>query len=85
MIVMSNDDLAELGWDLASDGFVGREAAVRQLVRTARREGVSTVATGVLADPQEPDVVRLRAFGQVAAALAAITAGHPSVDAPHAA
>ncbi len=68
---MSSTDLSDLAWDLASDGFVGRENAVRQVVRTAREHGLPAVLTGVLADPQEPDVARLRAFGRVAALLAA--------------
>jgi len=66
---MSSSDLSRLAWDLASDGFVGHEADVRQVVRTARQEGVSPVLVGVLADPQEPAVARLRAFGRVAAAI----------------
>ena len=70
MFLMSNVDLTELAWDLASDGFVGHEAAVRQVVRTARLDGVSSDLTGVLADPLQPDVARLRAFGRVASTLA---------------
>jgi hypothetical protein len=67
---MSSTDLADLAWDLASDGFVGRENAVRQVVRTARSHGLSSTLVGVLADPAEPEVARLRAFGRVAALLA---------------
>ena len=70
MILMSSTDLTDLAWDLASDGFVGHEAAVRQVVRTARIEGVAAGLTGVLADPRQPEVARLRAFGRVAAVLA---------------
>jgi hypothetical protein len=82
---MSSSDLSQLGWDLASDGFVGREAAVRQVVRSARSAGVSSIAAGVLSDPQEPEVARMRAFGLVAAALAVHDA-RPSVTvAAHAA
>ena len=68
---MSSTDLTGLAWDLASDGFVGRENAVRQVVRAARSQGVPSVLTDVLADPTGPAVVRLRAFGRVAALLAA--------------
>jgi hypothetical protein len=82
---MSTSDLTDLGWDLASDGFVGREAAVRDVVRSARRVGLSTVLTGVLADPREPAVARLRAFGRVAAALAARDSRPAVADAAHAA
>jgi hypothetical protein len=67
---MSSTDLSDLAWYLASDGFVGRENAVRQVVRTARAQGVPAVLTEVLADPSEPAVARLRAFGRVAALLA---------------
>ena len=67
---MSSTDLTDLAWDLASDGFVGRENAVRQVVRTARSQGVPSVLTEVLADPSEPAAARLRAFGRVAALLA---------------
>jgi hypothetical protein len=66
---MSSTDLSDLAWDLASDGFVGRENAVRQVVRTARSRGVPSVLIDVLADPSEPAVARLRAFGRVAAML----------------
>jgi hypothetical protein len=68
---MSSTDLTDLAWDLASDGFVGRENAVRQVVRTARSQGVPSVLVDVLADATQPAVARLRAFGRVAAVLAA--------------
>jgi len=68
---MSSTDLTDLAWDLASDGFVGRENAVRQVVRTAHSRGVPAVLTEVLADPSQPAVARLRAFGRIAALLAA--------------
>jgi hypothetical protein len=68
---MSTPLLDELAWDLASDGFVGHEVVVRQLVRSARAAGLSATLVEVLADPAEPEVARLRAFGHVAAALAA--------------
>ena len=68
---MSSTDLTDLAWDLASDGFVGREHAVRQVVRTARSQGVPSVLTEILADPSGPAVARLRAFGRIAALLAA--------------
>ena len=67
---MSSTDLTDLAWDLASDGFVGRESAVRQVVRTARSQGVPSVLIDVLADVTQPAVARLRAFGRVAALLA---------------
>lgn len=71
---MSTTDLTELAWDLASDGFVDREAAVLRVVRTARAAGLSSALTGVLADAAQPEVARLRAFGRLAVLLAAIDA-----------
>jgi len=71
---MSNDELAELAADLASDGIAGHEPAVRDVVREARRVSVSPVLTGILADPRQPEVARLRAFGRIAARLATLDA-----------
>lgn len=81
---MNRIDVADLGWDLATDGFAGRDAAVRDVVRTARAVGLSPVLTAVLGDPRAPEVARLRAFGHLAAALAALDA-RPSVVSAHAA
>jgi hypothetical protein len=67
---MSTPHLVDLAWDLESSGFEGHEVAVRQVVRSARAAGVSRTVVDVLADPTEPEVARLRAYGQVAAALA---------------
>jgi hypothetical protein len=67
---MTTTDLSHLAEDLVSDGFVGHEAAVRQVVRSARMAGLSAVLIGVLADPREPEVARLRAFGRLAGSLA---------------
>jgi hypothetical protein len=75
---MSSTDLAEMGWDLASDGFAGRETAVREVVRTARANGLSPVLAGILGDPRQPTVARLRAYGRIAAALGAIEARRPA-------
>lgn len=69
---MSTNDLADLAWDLASAGFDGREAAVFQVVRTARAASVPVVLTDILADADQPPVARLRAFGRISALLAAI-------------
>jgi hypothetical protein len=68
---MSSSDLTDLAWDLASEGFDGREHAVRQVVRTARAAGLPSTLVGIVADPTQPEVARLRAFGRVAALLAA--------------
>jgi hypothetical protein len=67
---MHSPDLTELAWELASAGFAGRENAVRQVVRTARAQGLPPVLVDVLADPRQPDVARMRAFGRVASMLA---------------
>jgi hypothetical protein len=61
----------QLAWDLEAGGFDAHEASIRQVVRAARAGSVSPVLVDILADPTEPEVARLRAFGRVAAALAA--------------
>ena len=71
---MDRTDLTELAWELASAGFAGREHTVRHVVRTARAHGLPPVVVEVLADPQQPEIARLRAFGRVATLLAAPTA-----------
>jgi hypothetical protein len=68
--------LIALGYDLDAHGFAGREAAVRQLVRTARASGFDGPAVAVLADAAAPDVARMRAFAAVSAALASATDPH---------
>jgi hypothetical protein len=69
VIVMSTPHLTDLAVHLASDGFGGHERAVRAVVREARAQGVSPALVSILADPREPEVARLRAFGRVAVAL----------------
>jgi hypothetical protein len=76
LVPMSSTDLSELAWELASAGFAGRENAVRQVVRTSRTHGLDPVLVGILADAHQPEVARLRAFGRIAALLAA-----PAADA----
>jgi hypothetical protein len=68
---MRSTDLSDLAWNLAAEGFAGRELAVRQVVGAARAQGLPAVLTGVLADTGEPEVARLRAFGRIATLLAA--------------
>jgi hypothetical protein len=65
------DQLPDLAWALSSDGFAGHEESILQVVRWARAARVSPVVVDILADPSEPEVARLRAFGHVATALAA--------------
>ena len=68
---MSTPQLTDLALNLAADGFDGHEQAVRNVVRSARERGVSPTLVAILADPREPEVARLRAFGRVAADLEA--------------
>jgi hypothetical protein len=84
---MSTAQLLELAWDLEFHGFAGhrQEVALRPVIRAARVLGVSRTLVDVLADPAEPEVARMRAFGHVAAALAAAdaepdTGGHDLDD-----
>ena len=81
---MSISELAQLGTDLAFDGIGGHEPAVRDVVRAARRAAVSPVLTDILADPRQPEVARLRAYGRIAVRLAALDARQPAAT-PHAA
>ena len=76
---MSTPQLHELAWDLEFRGFAGQEVALRPVIRAARVLGVSRTVVDVLADPAEPEVARMRAFGQVASALAAVDA-EPTTD-----
>jgi hypothetical protein len=45
------------------------QTLVRDVVRSARSAGLSDVLIGVLADPSQPEVARLRAYGRLTAAL----------------
>jgi hypothetical protein len=72
VIVMTTPHLTDLANDLASDGLGGHERAVRAVVREARVRGVSPTLVSILADPREPEAARLRAFGRIAVALAAV-------------
>ncbi len=76
---MSTPQLLQLAWDLESRGFAGQEVALRPVIRAARVLGVSRTLVDVLADPAEPEVARMRAFGRVAVALAAADA-EPETD-----
>jgi hypothetical protein len=76
---MSTPQLLEMAWDLESGGFAGQEVALRPVIRAARVLGVSRTLVDVLADPAEPEVARMRAFGQVASALAAVDT-EPTTD-----
>jgi hypothetical protein len=56
---------------LAAEGPSTVEHHLGALARAARRRQVELVACGVLTDPTQPEVVRLRAFAKVASALSA--------------
>ena len=76
---MSTPQLESLAFDLASDGFAGHELAIRQVVKAARAAGATRVPrtlVDVLADPAEPEVARLRAFGTIALALSRVQVDH---------
>ena len=76
---MSSTDLTNLASDLASNGFAGHDAAVRDVVRSARASGIPSVLVDVLADPRQPEVARQRAFGMVVSVLAdGLVAEQPS-------
>jgi hypothetical protein len=63
---MSSPDVTDLAWDLASDGFAGLPA---------RAQDLPAVLTGILADPSEPELARLQAFGRIATLLTAAAPG----------
>jgi hypothetical protein len=62
--------LDALAWEIEDGGIAGRELAMRRVVRAGQALGVSPTLVAVLADPAEPEVARLRAFGRIATALA---------------
>jgi len=64
------EELERIAWELA-DGVID-EIAISGIVRMATRLHVVPVATGVLADTSAPYIVRCRAFGEVATAIAAV-------------
>ena len=78
---MSTPQLLDLASDLESFGFAGQEVALRPIIRAARAAGVTPLLVDVLADPSEPEVARLRAFGRVATELATLTSVRAGRDA----
>ena len=67
---MNSPDLNLLAFQLAARGFVGQDAAIAAVSRSARSAGVSPVLVDILGDPTAPEVARLRAFGKIATRLA---------------
>ncbi len=59
-----------LAHQLAADGLRPHEAHVRAAAELAGRRGANPLCVAVALDRSEPEVVRLRAFGRLAAWLA---------------
>jgi hypothetical protein len=74
---MNTPDLQLLAHELAATGFVGHDAAIASVSRSARAAGISPVLVDVLADPAAPEVARLRAFGMIATRLAQAAPAQP--------
>ncbi len=66
---MHTPDLHLLAQELEAHGFVGHDAAINAVSRSARAAGLSPVLIDVLTNPTEPEIVRLRAFGMLASRL----------------
>jgi hypothetical protein len=62
-------DWATLAHRVAEHGLSGNEAAIAQLVRTARRLQLPRVVVDALSDRTLPDVVRERALGRLLASV----------------
>ena len=71
---MSTPDLHLLAQEIESHGLVGHESAIDAVCRAARSAGLSPVLVDVLADPHQPEVARVRAFGMLTARLAGASA-----------
>ena len=67
---MNRHEMDRLAWTLAERGIAGLEHQLTAVATAARRAGVRPVAAEVLADPDAPEIARLRAFALVASALA---------------
>jgi hypothetical protein len=78
---LGRDQYLDLARDLEQDGFQGHELSIRQVAHSACAAGVSPVIVAILADPSEPEVARLRAFGRVATELATLTSVRTGHDA----
>jgi hypothetical protein len=68
---ISDEEVDRLAWHIEARGLTGVEKELRRVVERARSSGVSPVLVDVLADPTEPEVARMRAFGHVALHMAA--------------
>jgi hypothetical protein len=64
-------DFHTLAQKVDARGLVAVEGFVRDITVAARNAGVSPVLVAVLADPNEPEVARIRALGKIRMALEA--------------
>ncbi|MEJ7561958.1 MAG: hypothetical protein WKF45_05465 [Ilumatobacteraceae bacterium] len=71
MRAVNTIDQDRLAHAIARDGLVAYNDSVMAMVLRARSTGVRSPALDVLGDIAQPEVARQRAFGKVAAALAA--------------
>jgi len=71
MRAVNTIDQDRLAHGIAQDGLVAYNDAITAMVLRARSTGVRSPALDVLGDIAQPEVARQRAFGKVAAALAA--------------
>jgi hypothetical protein len=78
---------ADLADRLAAHGTRAVERDLAHLVEHARRHRVTPVLLSILADTDQPDVARARAFGRIVAELekARRAASHPSIPVNNAA
>ena len=68
---ISDREIERLAWHIELHGLAGHDEAIRNVVQRAHTAGASPVLAGVLADRNEPEVARIRAFGLVALQIAA--------------
>jgi hypothetical protein len=67
-------ELAHIAGDIDRYGIAANETALTEVIGWARAAEVNPVLLSVLLDATQPEVVRARAFGKVATALATGTA-----------
>ena len=72
-----NAELARIAGDIDALGIAANETAVAGVVALASAADVDPVLLSVLADTSQPEIIRARAFGRVANALAAAGAPQP--------
>jgi hypothetical protein len=62
-------EIDRLAWSVERTGLDGQETVIDRVVERARPAGVNPVLVDVLADSNEPECARVRAFGRVALEL----------------